>query len=191
MSVQDEAERLEPASLEAWGEWLAAHHDRGRGVWLVQRRLTSEQQWDYEGSVVEALRFGWVDSTRKVLDEQRSMMWFAPRRPQSLWTQPNRERIARLESEGRLEAAGRAAVEAARANGNWSLLEPVERGEVPDDVQTALEASPTAQRHWDAFPPSARKAALFWIVTAKRPETRLTRINAVVDGAAVGDRVPG
>lgn len=191
MGIHDSAERIEPESLAAWGDWLAAHHSQGFGVWLVQPRHSSAQRWSYEESVLEALRFGWVDSTRKVLDEERSMMWFAPRRPQSLWTQPNRERISRLRSEGRLEAPGRAAVEAAHANGNWSLLEPAERGEVPEDLAAALRERPEAQEHWQAFPPSARKASLIWILTAKRPDTRASRITAVADGAASGQRVSG
>lgn len=191
MGIHDSAERIEPESLAAWGEWLATHHRQGFGVWLVQRRHPSAQRWNYEESVLEALRFGWVDSTRKVLDEDRSMMWFAPRRPQSLWTQPNRERISRLQSEGRLEPAGRAAVEAAHANGQWSLLEPAERGEVPEDLAAALHERTGATEHWDSFPPSARKASLIWILTAKRPETRGSRITAVADGAANGKRVAG
>lgn len=191
MGVHDSADRIEPGSLAGWSDWLAAHHGQGHGVWLVQRRHASAQHWNYEESVLEALRFGWVDSTRKVLDEDRSMMWFAPRRPQSLWTQANRERIARLEAEGRLEAPGHAAVAAARANGNWSLLEPAERGEVPEDLDTALRERPEAQEHWEAFPPSARKAALMWVISAKRPATRSSRVIAVADAAASGRRVSG
>ena len=114
MGIQQDAERIAPDSVQGWAEWLSAHHDRGYGVWLVRPRDPGRRSWGYEESVLEALRFGWVDSTRKVLDEDRTMMWFAPRRPQSLWTQPNRERIARLEDEGRLEPAGRAAVGSAR-----------------------------------------------------------------------------
>ncbi|UAL28909.1 YdeI/OmpD-associated family protein [Nocardioides rotundus] len=191
MGAQEDAERVEPDTLEGWSRWLADNHGRGYGVWLVQRRRAAERAWDYEESVLEALRFGWVDSTQRTLDEDRSMMWFAPRRPQSLWTQPNREHIARLEEAGLLEPAGRAAVDAARANGNWSLLEPAERGEVPDDLAAALAARPEALRQWDAFPPSARKAALVWVVTARRPATRDRRVAAIVDGAADGVRVPG
>lgn len=190
MGAQDDAEQLECATLAEWGDWLEKHHDRGLGVWLVQRRRRDEQAWDYEGSVLEALRFGWVDSTRKGLDEDRTMMWFAKRRPHSLWTQPNRDRIRRLESEGRLAAPGRAAVEAARLNGNWSLLEPAERGEVPDDLSAAIDTRPGAREHWDAFPPSARKAALMWLATAKRPATRETRVAAIAEGASQGERVP-
>ena len=191
MSVQDDAERIEPVSAQAWGEWLAAHHDRGSGVWLVSARRETDRAFSYEESVLEALRFGWVDSTQKPVDETRSMMWFAPRRPQSLWTRPNRTRIARLESEGRLEPAGRAAVDVAHANGNWDLLEPAEDGIVPDDLADAFARHPGSREQYDAFSPSVRKAILSWIITAKRPETRADRIEQTAAKAARGERSQG
>lgn len=191
MSVQDDAERIEPLSAAAWGEWLAEHHDRGSGVWLVSARRDAEKAFSYEESVLEALRFGWVDSTQRPVDETRSMMWFAPRRPQSLWTRPNRERIARLEAEGRLEPAGRAAVEAAHANGNWDLLEPAEDGIVPDDLSAAFDRHPGGREQFESFSPSVRKAILSWIITAKRPGTRADRIEQTAEKAARGEKAQG
>ncbi len=191
MSVQDDAERIAPGSAEEWGQWLTAHHSRGSGVWLVSARRDADKAFSYEDSVLEALRFGWVDSTQKPVDERRSMMWFAPRRPQSLWTRPNRERIARLESEGRLEPAGRAAVEQARASGSWDLLEPAEDGVVPDDLAAAFARHPGGREQFDAFSPSVRKAILSWIITAKRPETRAGRIEQTAAKAARGERSQG
>jgi uncharacterized protein YdeI (YjbR/CyaY-like superfamily) len=188
MGVQDHAERVEPLSLAAWSDWLAAHHGRGTGVWLVSARRAADRAFPYEDAVLEALRFGWVDSTVRPVDALRTMMWFAPRRRGSLWTRPNKERIARLEAEGRLEAAGRAAVEAARAGGTWTLLDAVEDGIVPDDLAAALAASPEARGHWEAFPASARKAIMTWVVTAKRPETRAARVRESVERAARGER---
>lgn len=191
MSVQDDAERIEPASAAEWGAWLAEHHDRGTGVWLVSARREADKAFSYEESVLEALRFGWVDSTQRPVDEARSMMWFAPRRPQSLWTRTNRQRIARLEAEGRLEPGGRAAVEAARANSNWDLLEPAEDGVVPDDLSAAFDRHPGSREQFEAFSPSARKAILSWIITAKRPETRADRIEQTAAKAAAGIRAQG
>ena len=191
MSVQDDAERVEPSSAAEWGEWLAEHHARGSGVWLVSARRDAEKAFSYEESVLEALRFGWVDSTQRPVDEARSMMWFSPRRPQSLWTRPNRERIARLESEGRLEPAGRAAVEAARAAGTWDLLEPAEDGIVPEDLDAAFDRHPGSREHFDAFSPSARKAILSWIITAKRDQTRADRIEQTAAKAARGEKSQG
>lgn len=184
----DEAERLEPATLAAWSAWLAGHHADASGVWLVSARRAVDRAFPYEDAVVEALRWGWVDSTQRPVDEQRSMMWFAPRRPGSVWTRNNKQRIARLEAEGRLEPAGRAAVAAARASGMWTLMDDVEDLVVPPDLAEALERQPGARRRFDGFPPSARKQALAWIALAKRPDTRAARIAETAARAARGER---
>jgi uncharacterized protein YdeI (YjbR/CyaY-like superfamily) len=85
--------------------------------------------------------------------------------------------------------AGRRAVEAAQRNGWWSIYDAVEDLLEPDDLAAALDAQPQARRHWDAFPPSARKQMLWWVVSAARPDTRGRRITAIVTEAEAGRRV--
>lgn len=188
MGVYEDAERVEPASVEEWSGWLARHHADRSGVWLVGPRRAALRAVDYDTAVVEALRYGWVDSVQRPLDEDRSMQWFAPRRPGSGWARSNKLRIERLEREGRLEPAGRAAVEAARANGAWSLFDEVDTLIVPDDLAAALAAHPGAREQFDAFPPSARRSILAWIVMAKRPTTRERRVREAAEKAARGER---
>jgi uncharacterized protein YdeI (YjbR/CyaY-like superfamily) len=189
VGVQDVAERFEPADLEAWRAWLAEHHADTPGVWLVTPRSSSAlRTFDYEAGVIEALRFGWVDSTRKKVDDVRTMIWYAPRRPGSIWTRNNKQRVARLEREGRMEPAGAAAVAAAKASGMWTLMDDVEDLVVPDDLAAAFDRHPSAREHWDGFPPSARKQLLAWIVMAKRAETRATRVAEVAARAGQGER---
>jgi uncharacterized protein YdeI (YjbR/CyaY-like superfamily) len=143
---------------------------------------------DYDTAVIEALRYGWVDSVQRPLDEDRSMQWFAPRRARSGWARSNKLRIERLEREGRLEPAGRAAVETARANGSWTLFDEVDALTVPEDLAAELAARPGAREQWDAFPPSARRGILAWIVMAKRPATRERRVREAAEKAARGER---
>jgi uncharacterized protein YdeI (YjbR/CyaY-like superfamily) len=100
----------------------------------------------------------------------------------------NKDRIDRLTAEGRMAPAGLAAVAAAQASGTWTALDEVEAGVEPDDVQAALDASPAARATWDGYPPSARKLALTWISTAKRPDTRARRVAETVTAAAEGRR---
>ena len=189
MGVQDDAERFEPGGIEEWSAWLAAHHADARGVWLVtHKQATGLAAFDYEAAVVEALRWGWVDSTQRTLDEQRSMIWYAARRPGSVWTRRNKQRVAALETAGRMEPPGAAAVEAARASGMWTLMDDVEDLVVPDDLAAALAARPGAREQWDSFPPSVRKQGLGRIVLAKRAETRAARVTDVADRAARGER---
>lgn len=96
----------------------------------------------------------------------------------------NKQRVERLTAEGRMAAAGLAAVEAAKANGAWSALDQVEELHEPDDVRAALDGTPGARGHWDAFPRSAKRAILEWIGTAKRDETRAARIEETARLAA-------
>lgn len=184
MGVQDEAERVEVGSLEEWSGWLARHHAARSGAWLVLvKRRTGRQPFDYEAAVVEALRFGWIDSTHRTIDEDRSMIWFCPRKPGSGWSRSNKERIARLREEGRLEPAGAAAVEAAQRNGAWSLLDDVEALVVPRDLEEALGGHPGAREGWELLTRSVRQQHLLALVQAKRPATRERRVRAAVDAA--------
>lgn len=184
----DEAERLEPRTLEEWSAWLREHHARPGGVWLVNRRRAAEQTITYEQSVLEALRWGWVDSTARPLDDERSMLWFSPRRRGSVWTRTNKERVSRLEAAGLMEPAGAAAVAAAQASGMWTLMDAVEDRVVPDELAEAFDRHPGARDHWDSWSPSAQKMILAWIALAKRPETRATRIETTAAKAARGEK---
>jgi uncharacterized protein YdeI (YjbR/CyaY-like superfamily) len=184
----DDAERLEPASVQEWSRWLAEHHADTAGVWLVNRRLARDQPVSYEESVLEALRYGWVDSTRKTVDEHRWMMWFAPRRRGSAWTRINKGRIARLEAAGLLEPAGAAAVADAKASGGWTLMDDVEDRVVPEDLSAAFDRHPGSREHWESFSPSSQKQALAWIVQAKRPATRAARVEMTAQKAARGEK---
>lgn len=181
MTTFDEAERFHPASQDEWRQWLAQHHDRGRGVWLVfWRRESGRPVIEYEDSVLEALCFGWIDSTRKVLDDARVMMWFAPRRPQSTWVRNNKQRVARLEAQGRMQPAGRALVEAAKANGMWTLFDDAEAGVVHPSLAERLAADPAAAASWDALTPAQRKRHLMDLALAKTPATLSKRIDVVL-----------
>ena len=192
MGVQDEAERFEPSTLDAWSAWLADHHADTPGVWLVtHKESTGRAAFDYDAAVVEALRWGWVDSTRRTVDANRTMMWYAARRPGSVWTRRNKERVAALEAAGRMQPAGAVAVQAARTSGMWTLMDDVEDLVVPDDLAAALAERPGAREQWEAFPPSARKQALAWIVMARREPTRAARVAEVAEKSARGERPRG
>jgi uncharacterized protein YdeI (YjbR/CyaY-like superfamily) len=176
----------------AWRAWLVANHATARGVWLVSwRGATGRPAVPYPEVVEEALCFGWIDSTTSTLDDERGLQLLTPRRPRSSWTRLNRERVARLESQGRMTDAGRRAVDVARANGWWMRYDPVEDLIEPEELAAALDAVPAARAHWDAFPPSARKMMLWWVVSAARPDTRARRIATIVTEAEQGRRSQG
>ncbi len=181
--------RIHVETRAQWRDWLAANHGESTGVWLVSwKRATGRPAMTYEELVEELLCCGWVDSKAGTLDEQRSMLLVTPRKRGSGWSRPNKERIARLEAAGLMAPAGQRVVDAARADGSWSKLDAVEALEVPDDLAAAFDVHPGSREHWDAFPPSARKAILGWIVQAKRPDTRTRRVTETAECAARGER---
>ncbi len=106
----------------AWRSWLVDHHDRSPGVWLVlTKKGGTATELTYEQAVEEAVCFGWIDSRARRRDEQTRSMRMTPRGPRSIWSDSNVARVARLEAAGRMHPAGRAAVEAARADGRWPV----------------------------------------------------------------------
>lgn len=166
--------------------WLEANHDSSEGAWLVTHKKTSATgpYVSWTEIVDELIAFGWVDSVQKRVDEDRSKLQITPRKPKSKWSRVNKERVARLIAEGRMAPPGIATVELAKETGTWTALDAVERLEEPDDLKAALDAEPDARRHYDAFPPSSRRAILEWVTSAKRPATREARIAETVALAA-------
>ena len=191
MSALDDAPNVHADDRETWAAWLEANHATARGAWLVTWRARSGRVGlDYDAAVEEALRFGWVDGTAGRYDDERGRLYFAPRRPRSVWAATNKARVERLTAEGRMEPAGLAAVERAKANGSWEVLDSVERLKVPDDLARALDARAPAAANFAAFPPSTRKQLLGWVATAVRPATRRTRIAKVAAAAERNERSP-
>lgn len=181
-----------PPTRAAWRAWLDAHHADTRGVWaLMWRSGAGRDAVPNEVMVEEALCVGWIDSTTKVFDDDRRLQLYTPRRPRSTWARTNKERVARLEAEGRMGPAGRRAIEVARANGSWDVLDDVEALREPDDLAAGLDAVPAARQAWDGFPPSAKRQMLQWLVTAVRDDTRQRRVHAIVTAAARGERAGG
>ena len=176
-----------PVDLAAWRSWLAANHDQARGVWVASwRKASGREAVPYADLVEEALCFGWIDSTVNTFDDDRGLQLMTPRKPKSSWTRLNRQRVADLESQGRMTDAGRRSVEVAKANGWWMLYDPVEDLIEPDELATALDANPTARSNWNALAPSLRKQLLWSVVSAAKPETKTKRIEKIVADAEAG-----
>ena len=189
-TAPDGRELVEAEGPAEWRAWLAEHHERPSGVWLVlpRKQGDAEPSLTYAEAVEEALAYGWIDSKSNRLDAVRSLLWMSPRKPRSGWSKLNKARIAKLEREGRMAAPGRAVVAAAKRSGTWTALDAVEALEMPADLRRALAADARAKRHFDAFPPSAKKGILAWIAAAKRDVTRERRVVETVRLAARNER---
>src|SRR5262245_4458934 len=132
-------------------EWLEANHESASEVWLrFWKKASGRQTLDWAQTVEIALRFGWIDGLVRGIDEQRYMQRFTPRRPKSKWSKVNKELALRLIADGEMRPMGLAAVEAAKASGEWdrayTALKPLR---APDDLRAAINASPDAKRTRD------------------------------------------
>jgi len=171
------ADSIEPGNRAAWRAWLQRHHARQQGVWLVLRKKRCrEGSLELAHAVEEALCFGWIDSKLRKIDDQRFIIWIAPRKKGSIWARSNRERVERLIASGRMTPAGMERVNEAKADGSWNALIDVEELVVPHDLSEALEQYPCATENFRAFPRSAQQNILYWISSAKRGDTRARRI---------------
>lgn len=115
-----EPDQAEVATLAQWRAWLRRHHARDAGVWAVFfKKSSGRAMTDYEELVCEALCWGWIDSKVARVDEDRTRIWFAPRRARSPWSESNRRRVEVLGADGRMQPAGLRQVERAKADGRW------------------------------------------------------------------------
>ena len=175
----------------AWRAWLEEHHDTESEIWLLHPKKASEREGvRYPEAVEEALAFGWIDSKKYRVDEETFAQRYSRRKPQSVWSRNNVERVERLIVEGRMTPAGLAIVEEAKRRGTWQAAYTDHKPEgVPDDLVQALKEG-EAWVLWEAFPQSVRNNYTRWVIDAKRPETRARRIAQVVERSATGKR-PG
>lgn len=183
MTIPENA--LQPASLAQWRQWLAQHHTRPQGIWLITyKKATGRQIFTFDEAIEVALCFGWIDSKPAKLDADRSMLWFAPRQPGTGWSKLNKDRIARLITSGQMTEAGLAKIIAAKADGSWVLLDAIEALEIPADLAAEFANHPGSKENFENFPRSAKRGILEWIVQAKRPETRAKRVRETAELAA-------
>ncbi len=186
MKTEKEIGTFCPANRQAWREWLKKHHRSQQNVWLVyyKKPAAGVPTITYAEGVDEALCFGWIDSTRRPVDEEKFMQLFCKRKPGSVWSKINKGKVQRLIEEGRMAKAGYECIETAKQNGSWSILDEVEELVVPKDLEKAFKAHRGAKKYFLGLSKSARKQLLQWLVTAKRPETRQRRIEELASLAA-------
>jgi uncharacterized protein YdeI (YjbR/CyaY-like superfamily) len=179
----EDLQRVEVTSRKALRGWLSKNHTQNESVWLVTYKKPDTRYIPYGDVVEEVLCFGWVDSLPRKLDDRRSMLLLAPRKAKSAWSKPNKERVERLMKAGLMKPAGLKVVEEAKAKGLWNKLDAVEALETPPDLAKALAKFKTAQKNFEAFPRSAKRGILEWILQARKPETRAARIVETVEKA--------
>lgn len=182
--------RFTPKSAGEWRRWLERNHADESGVWLVfYKKHTGKPTLSYDEAVEEALCFGWIDSIKRGLDEERYTFKFTPRNTGSNWSPSNIRRARKLIAEGRMQASGLALVEHARANGAWGAATAPRQFEMPAEFRDALAASPRAAAFFESLPPSQKRQFIGWIALAKRAETRANRLARAMELLEKGERL--
>lgn len=175
----------------AFRRWLARHHAAAPELWVgLYRKGTGEPSLTWPESVDEALCFGWIDGVRKRLDERRYVIRFSPRKPGSVWSQVNIARARALIEAGRMTPAGLAAFEARKENRSGVYSYEQRRPRLEPPYEALLKQDEAAWAFFASQPPSYRKAVSWWIVSARREETRLRRLEKLRACSARGERIP-
>jgi uncharacterized protein YdeI (YjbR/CyaY-like superfamily) len=191
-----EPEQIFARNSAEWRAWLEKHHTTAPEVWLVYfKKASGKESIAWAEAVEVALRYGWIDGLIRGIDDERYMQRFTPRRPKSKWSKVNKEIVQRMLEAGELTPMGIAAVDAAKASGEWDRAYTVQRpAPAPDDLKEAIKRSPDAKQGRDRL---SRTRWDRWIAWLEKSEgrTRARRINAIVkaletrDNAAVDAQV--
>ena len=170
------------ATPRGWEAWLDKNHANADGLWLLISRPGAEKgSVSYAEALEVALCHGWIDGQKKGLDEHHWLQRFTPRRARSIWSKVNREKVAALIAQGRMQAAGQHEIDRAKADGRWDQAYDSPRtASVPPDLQAAFDAAPAAAAFFKTLNGANRYAVLWRVQTAKKPETRERRIATLV-----------
>jgi uncharacterized protein YdeI (YjbR/CyaY-like superfamily) len=165
-----------------WEAWLEANHAGARGVWLrLARKASGAASVSRAEALESALCYGWIDGQAQSEEGDFWLQRFTPRRARSKWSQVNCAAVERLAAAGRMRPAGLREVEAAKRDGRWeAAYASPSRITVPEDLQARLDASPRAKRAFEGLDSRNRYAILYRLHDAKKPETRLRRLETFV-----------
>jgi uncharacterized protein YdeI (YjbR/CyaY-like superfamily) len=171
--------------------WLERNHETAAELWVgLHRKGSGKPSITWPEAVDQALCFGWIDGIRKRLDDTSYVNRFTPRRPTSTWSAVNVKRALELIELGLMAPAGLRAFEARQDNriGIYSYEQRPQ--ELPATYARPFRANAKAWKAWRAMPPSYRKAATWWVISAKRDETRERRLTILIETTARGERIP-
>lgn len=178
-------------SQQAWNTWLVAQAASSEGLWLKLAKKSAGIAGVSKSEAVDtALCHGWIDGQLDSFDDQYSLVRFTPRRPSSKWSERNRTRALQLIESGRMLPAGLKEVERAQKDGRWeTAYAPQSTAQVPDDLRDALKRNTKAARFFETLDRVNRYAILYRVHNAKKPETRLARIEKFVTMLAAGETI--
>lgn len=172
-----------PADNNQWREWLALNHLECKGVWLIYNKKIKGKELpglSWSEAVDTALCFGWIDSKKLPVDEKTFMQFFSKRKPKSGWSRINKEKVSNLIDLGLMTEAGLKTIKAAKQDGSWKALDAVEKLTVPEDLALMLETHSHCKAFFTSLSNSVKKAILYWLLSAKKEETRNRRVAEII-----------
>jgi len=174
----------------AFEAWLREHHRAAPGVWMNFAKKNSKLQSVYYPEALEiALCYGWIDGQVKSLDEESYVHKFTPRKPRSTWSKINRVKVEKLIAEGRMQPAGLAEIEQAKADGRWErAYDSPATAKMPDDLAAELTKNQKAAEFYETLNSANRYAILWRLQTAKKPETRRARMEKILSMLESGEK---
>jgi uncharacterized protein YdeI (YjbR/CyaY-like superfamily) len=168
-----------------WRRWLAKNFARTEEIWLVfHKKASGKQTVSYEHAVEEALCFGWIDGMKKKLDEECYAFRFTPRKPKSSWSKSNLQRVERLIADGKMMPPGLEAY----TSGYVREVPPMPT-EMPKDLEERFRKQRAAWANYEKFPPGYRRMTAGWVASAKREETRIKRLEKLIEFSARNERL--
>lgn len=192
MQTEKEIPHFTPDSRSAWRSWLEQNHQKETAVWLVYYKSnTGIPTITYSDAVDEALCFGWIDSKALSIDEERYKQYYTVRKPTSVWSKVNKEKVAKLTAEGLMQTAGLAIIETAKLNGMWTKLDDAEALKIPSGLKKALKLFPGSDDFFKALSRTDKRNLLQWIVLAKQEATKEKRMTEIARQAAEGKKPKG
>jgi uncharacterized protein YdeI (YjbR/CyaY-like superfamily) len=176
-----------PKNKQEWRKWLELNHKDKDAVWVIFYKVKSQKHnLSWSDSVDEALCFGWIDSTKRALDDERFIQYFSKRKAKSNWSKINKDKVKVLIAQGLMQQAGYKSIEIAKENGSWTILDNVEALVAPEDLIESFDTNPDAKEFYDSLSNSAKKMILYWLSSAKRTATREKRISEIIENANKG-----
>jgi len=180
-----DVEKCCPYDKQDWRKWLELNHNKKEAVWLVfYKKKSPSYNLSWSESVDEALCFGWIDSVKKTIDTEKYKQYFSKRKAKSNWSKINKDKVQFLIEQGLMKEDGYKSIEIAKENGSWTILDEVEALITPEDLKEVFANYKGSMEYFDSLSKSVKKILLYWVISAKRKETRQKRILEIAENAS-------
>ncbi len=189
--VKSDLPQLYFGTVQEWEAWLSKNHTTSKGIWMkFAKKGSGIPAISHDEALLPALCYGWIDGQADKFDELYWLMKFTPRRPRSMWSKRNCDFVTQLIAEGKMQPAGQAQIEAAKADGRWdAAYDSPKNMVVPEDFLQELAKDPKALEFFESLNKTNKYAIVFRLQTAKKPETKERRKQVLLEMLKKGEKL--